>query len=46
MRLRMWFLLSALLPAAVGAFSRAPLPDGVERQSLYPGGTRVLIIGL
>jgi uncharacterized caspase-like protein len=46
MRLRLWLLLSALLPAVVGGFSRVPLPDGVERQLLYPGGTRVLIIGL
>jgi hypothetical protein len=46
MRLREWLLLSALLPAAVSGFSRAPLPEGVERQTLYPGGTRILIIGL
>jgi hypothetical protein len=46
MRPGRWLLLLALLPTAVGSFSRAPLPDGVERQVLYPGGTRVLIIGL
>jgi Sulfatase-modifying factor enzyme 1/Caspase domain len=38
--------LYAVLAGSAGAISRSPLPDSAERQVLYPGGTRVLIVGL
>jgi hypothetical protein len=37
--------LCALLAGSAAALSRSPLPDSTERKALYPGGTRVLIVG-
>lgn len=39
-------LLVALSLAALCALTRAPPPDSVERQAIYPDGTAVLLIGM
>jgi sulfatase-modifying factor enzyme 1 len=38
-------VLYAALTGGAAAFTNSPPPDDAERHSLYPGGTRVLIVG-
>ena len=39
-------LLVSLSIAGLCAFTRAPLPDSIERQAIYPEGTAVLLVGM
>ena len=45
-RIRLLGILSLLFAGGTYSFSRSPPPDSVERQSVYPAGTAVLIIGM